>query len=73
MPEPEYVWLPREDILQFEEIERLVARYGYQIEDYRITSTGACPGCATPVPGRWRTAPDVLTSDLKPLTLDLDL
>src|SRR5688500_13058033 len=23
MPEPEYVWLPREDILQFEEIERL--------------------------------------------------
>ena len=24
MPEPEYVWLPREDILQFEEIEHLV-------------------------------------------------
>ncbi|MBI4885591.1 MAG: GTP 3',8-cyclase MoaA [Acidobacteria bacterium] len=24
MPEPEYVWLPRADILQFEEIERLV-------------------------------------------------
>ena len=24
MPEPEYVWLPREDILQFQEIERLV-------------------------------------------------
>jgi cyclic pyranopterin phosphate synthase len=24
MPEPEYVWLPREDILQFEELERLV-------------------------------------------------
>ncbi|OFW16786.1 MAG: cyclic pyranopterin phosphate synthase MoaA [Acidobacteria bacterium RIFCSPLOWO2_12_FULL_67_14] len=24
MPEPEYVWLPRGDILQFEEIERLV-------------------------------------------------
>src|SRR4026208_1189859 len=24
MPEPEYVWLPREDILQFEEIETLV-------------------------------------------------
>jgi cyclic pyranopterin phosphate synthase len=24
MPEPEYVWLPREDILRFEEIERLV-------------------------------------------------
>ncbi len=24
MPEPEYVWLPREDILKFEEIERLV-------------------------------------------------
>src|SRR5574338_74312 len=25
MPEPEYVWLPRESILTFEEIERLVA------------------------------------------------
>ena len=24
MPEPDYVWLPREDILQFEEIETLV-------------------------------------------------
>ena len=24
MPEAEYVWLPREDILHFEEIERLV-------------------------------------------------
>src|ERR671919_2958726 len=24
MPEPEYVWLPREDILHFEEIEGLV-------------------------------------------------
>jgi cyclic pyranopterin phosphate synthase len=24
MPEPDYVWLPRGDILQFEEIERLV-------------------------------------------------
>src|SRR6187200_1634469 len=24
MPEPEYVWLPREDILSFEEIETLV-------------------------------------------------
>ena len=24
MPEEDYVWLPREDILQFEEIERLV-------------------------------------------------
>src|SRR5687767_15333246 len=24
MPEPEYVWLPREDILHFEEIDRLV-------------------------------------------------
>src|SRR6185503_2323593 len=24
MPEPDYVWLPREDILHFEEIERLI-------------------------------------------------
>jgi pyruvate formate lyase activating enzyme len=33
--------------------ERLIARYGYLIQDYAITSDGACPGCAAPVPGRW--------------------
>jgi pyruvate formate lyase activating enzyme len=33
--------------------ERLIGRYGYLIQDYRLTAEGACPRCATPVPGRW--------------------
>ncbi len=33
--------------------ERLIARHGYLITDYRLTRAGACPACATPVPGRW--------------------
>jgi pyruvate formate lyase activating enzyme len=32
---------------------RLIARYGYLIQEYNLTETGACPSCATPVPGRW--------------------
>ena len=31
----------------------LIERYGYLILDYKITPTGTCPSCATPVPGRW--------------------
>jgi len=33
--------------------ETLVRRYSYFVEDYRLTSSGSCPHCATPVPGRW--------------------
>jgi pyruvate formate lyase activating enzyme len=33
--------------------ERLIARYGYLIQDYRVSSGGACPRCATKIPGRW--------------------
>ena len=33
--------------------ELLVARYGYLIRQYRLTSDRRCPACATPVPGRW--------------------
>jgi pyruvate formate lyase activating enzyme len=33
--------------------ERLIGRYGYLIQDYRLTPDGACPRCATPLPGRW--------------------
>ena len=33
--------------------ERLIARYGYLIQQYRLTRDGRCPSCATPVPGRW--------------------
>ena len=31
----------------------LVARYGYAIRAYHLTSDGRCPSCGTPVPGRW--------------------
>jgi pyruvate formate lyase activating enzyme len=33
--------------------ERLIARHGYLITEYRVTADGACPSCRTPVPGRW--------------------
>jgi pyruvate formate lyase activating enzyme len=36
--------------------ERLITRYGYLIQDYRLTSDGACPRCATRIPGRWSQA-----------------
>ncbi len=38
MPEPEYVWLPREDILQFEEIEQLVDVFlDHGVDKVRLT------------------------------------
>jgi pyruvate formate lyase activating enzyme len=36
--------------------ERLVTRYGYLIQEYRVTSDGACPRCAVRIPGRWGAA-----------------
>jgi pyruvate formate lyase activating enzyme len=33
--------------------ERLVSRYGYLIQEYRISADGTCPSCSTPIPGRW--------------------
>ena len=33
--------------------ETLIRRYGYHIEDYRLTPEGRCPRCATQIPGRW--------------------
>jgi pyruvate formate lyase activating enzyme len=33
--------------------ELLIARYGYLIEKYRLTSEGRCPACQTALPGRW--------------------
>ncbi|MBA3231512.1 MAG: AmmeMemoRadiSam system radical SAM enzyme [Acidobacteria bacterium] len=32
---------------------RLVERYGYFVQDYRLTPGGACPDCGTTIPGRW--------------------
>ena len=31
----------------------LIRRYGYLIEDYRLTPQGCCPHCGTALPGRW--------------------
>jgi pyruvate formate lyase activating enzyme len=31
----------------------LIRRYGYFIEEYRLTSDGHCPDCGTAIPGRW--------------------
>jgi pyruvate formate lyase activating enzyme len=31
----------------------LVERYGYFIQQYRLTPEGGCPDCGTPIPGRW--------------------
>lgn len=31
----------------------LIRRYGYFIEEYRLTSNGCCPDCGSVVPGRW--------------------
>jgi pyruvate formate lyase activating enzyme len=33
--------------------ECLISRYGYLVQQYRITRDGLCPSCSTPVPGRW--------------------
>jgi pyruvate formate lyase activating enzyme len=33
--------------------EILIKRYGYLIQNYRITPDGRCPNCKTAIPGRW--------------------
>jgi len=33
--------------------ETLISRYGYFIQDYRLTPDGRCPRCAFRIPGRW--------------------
>jgi pyruvate formate lyase activating enzyme len=37
---------------------RVVERYGYFIQSYRLTPDGACPKCGTSIPGRWGTSFD---------------
>jgi pyruvate formate lyase activating enzyme len=34
---------------------RLIARYGYLVQEYNLTADGACPQCRTALPGRWDT------------------
>jgi pyruvate formate lyase activating enzyme len=41
----------------------LVERYGYFIQNYRITPSGTCPDCGTPIPGRWAARYDGQLSD----------
>ena len=31
----------------------LIERYGYLVEDYRLTADGSCPKCHAKIPGRW--------------------
>ena len=31
----------------------LVGRYGYFIQEYRVSADGSCPDCGTRIPGRW--------------------
>jgi hypothetical protein len=31
----------------------LIRRYGYLIEDYRLSPEGTCPACHAAIPGRW--------------------
>ena len=33
--------------------QTLIRRYGYLIEDYRLTPDGRCPQCSCHIPGRW--------------------
>jgi pyruvate formate lyase activating enzyme len=33
--------------------ETVIERYGYLITGYHLTAEGACPRCATAIPGRW--------------------
>jgi pyruvate formate lyase activating enzyme len=33
--------------------EPLIRRYGYAIEEYKLTPQGTCPACHTAIPGRW--------------------
>jgi pyruvate formate lyase activating enzyme len=34
----------------------LIERYGYLVQEYRLTPEGACPRCKTQIPGRWAKA-----------------
>jgi len=38
--------------------ETVIRRYGYLIEDYRLTPEGRCPSCSYQIPGRWAPAFD---------------
>jgi pyruvate formate lyase activating enzyme len=33
--------------------QRLIRRFGYFVEEYRLTPNGCCPDCGSAIPGRW--------------------
>jgi len=35
--------------------QTVIKRYGFFIEDYRLTADGTCPSCKVTIPGRWAT------------------
>lgn len=39
---------------------RLIERYSYVIQEYRITAEGTCPECGTQVPGVWTAEPQTV-------------
>lgn len=39
---------------------RLIERYGYVIQDYRLTAQGACPKCGARIPGLWTEQPETV-------------
>ncbi len=39
---------------------RLIERYSYIIQDYRITAQGTCPQCGTHIPGVWSDRPETV-------------
>jgi pyruvate formate lyase activating enzyme len=41
----------------------LVERFGYFVQQYRLTPSGACPECRTAIPGRWAAAFDGQITD----------
>jgi pyruvate formate lyase activating enzyme len=40
--------------------ELLIRRYGYVIQEYRLTAEGACPRCAAAIPGIWPSEPETV-------------
>jgi pyruvate formate lyase activating enzyme len=33
--------------------ELVIQRFGFEVQDYRLTDDGKCPKCAASIPGRW--------------------
>jgi pyruvate formate lyase activating enzyme len=38
----------------------IIRRYGYVIQEYRLTERGTCPKCGTRIPGVWTDTPETV-------------